>query len=78
MKNRAHQSQIKKLQIDLLLAEKQVDKGAGTKKLLKEKEDTIQLLKKKLKILATQLIQPSKLSELEKEKESLNGKLIDY
>ena len=68
VENRAHQAQIKKLQTYLLLDENQDDKGDGTHKPLQEKEDTIQLLNKKLKIPATQLIQASKLSELEKEK----------
>ena len=53
-----------KLQTYLLLDENQANKGDGTKKLLKDKEDTIQLLKKKMKIPATQLIQASKLLEL--------------
>ena len=57
--------------------ENKYDKGTSTQMLLKEKEDTIQLLKKKLKILATQLIQDSKLSELERDKERLNGKLTE-
>ena len=64
VENRAHLAQIKKLQTYLLLAKNQANKGDGTKILLKEKEDTIQLLKKKLKIPATQLIQASELSEL--------------
>ena len=37
-----------------------------TNKILDENEQTIQLLKKKLKILATQLIQAFELIELEK------------
>ena len=57
--------------------ENKYDKGTSTQMLLKEKEDTIQLLKKKLKILATQLIQDSNLSELERDKERLNGKLTE-
>ena len=61
-----------------MLAENQDNKGAATKKLLNEKEDTIQLLKKKLKIPATQLIKASNLLELEKEKEILNRKLTDF
>ena len=77
MENKAHQTQIKKLQIDLLAADSQVDKGSATHKLLNEKERTIQLLKKKLKIPSTQLIQASKLTYLEKEKETLIGELTD-
>ena len=45
--------------------------------MINEKESTIQILKKKLKIPATQLIQDTKLIELEKEKETLNDELND-
>ena len=78
MENRTHQDQIKKLEEWFLLAENQDNKGAATKKLLNEKENTIQLLKKKINILATQLIKASDLLDLEKEKEILNRKLIDF
>ena len=44
---------------------------------LPKKENTIQLLKKKLKIPNTQLIQASELTELEKERETLNNELND-
>ena len=46
-------------------------------KIFGEKENTIQLLKKKLKIPATQLIQASKLTVLEREKELLSQELND-
>ena len=73
----AHQAQIKNIETYLLLDENQDDKGDGTKKLLKGKEDTIHLLKKKLNIPTTQLIQALEILELEKDKDSLNGKLTD-
>ena len=44
------------------------DKGTATQKLLKDKEGTIQLLKQKLDILATRLIQTVEFIEIEKEK----------
>ena len=44
------------------------EKQAELEKEPNEKEITIQILKKKLKIPATQLIQATKLTELEKEK----------
>ena len=75
MENRTHQAQNKKLEECFLFAENQDNKGAATKKLLNEKEDTIQLLKKKMKIPATQLIQAS---ELERDKESLNDNLTYF
>ena len=45
--------------------------------MLNEKENTIHLLKKKLKIPTTQLIQGPELAEIEKEKESMNNELTD-
>ena len=37
VENKSHQMQIKKLQVELLVADSQADKGAATQKLLKEK-----------------------------------------
>ena len=59
------------------MADSQADKGVSTQRFLKEKENAIQLLKKKLSIPATHLIQTSELIEIEKEKEALNIELID-
>ena len=44
----------------------EVDKGKETQNILAEKENTIQLLNKKLKNPTTQLIHASELIELEK------------
>ena len=77
VENKSHQTQIKKLQVELLVTDSQADKGAIAQNLLSEKENAIQLLKKKLKIPSTQLIQTSKLTEFEKEKEALTVELTD-
>ena len=61
----------------MLAAKSQEDKGVGIHKLLNEKENSIQLLKKKLNILYTHLIHAFELAELEKEKESLSSELTD-
>ena len=45
--------------------------------MLNEKENAIQLLKKKLKIPATRLIQGLELAEIEKETERMNNELAD-
>ena len=66
MQNKAHQTQIKKLQIDLLFVGGQFDKGDGIQRLLDEKEKDIQLWKKKILIPATQLIQRTELAKIEK------------
>ena len=43
VENRAHQSQIKKLQGDILVVDNTEDKGVSTKMLLKNKESTMQM-----------------------------------
>ena len=77
VENKAHQAQIKKLQTYPLAGEGKAEKGPGIQKMLNEKENAMQLLKKKLTISSTQLIQGPELTEMEKEKESLNNEMID-
>ena len=77
MENKAHQNQIKKLQIELMAVGGQSNKGDGIQRSLDEKEKEIQLLKKKIIIPSIQLIQGPELAEIEKEKGNLNNYLID-
>ena len=63
--------------MELLVVDSQADKGDTAQKLLNEKENAIQLLKKKLKIPSTQLIQAYELTDFEKEKEALTTGLVD-
>ena len=72
VENKAYQQQNKKIRGDQLAADSEENKGEENKKFLNEKENTIQLLKKEMKIPTTQLIQSS---EMEKEKETLNDEL---
>ena len=53
VENKVHQLQIKKFQGDFLAIENEANKGEVTQKILAEKENTFQLLKKNLKIPAT-------------------------
>ena len=69
---------IKKLQDELLKVDGKSDKGAVAQRLFDEKEKDVQVLKKKLKIPSTQLIQTSELTDFEKEKEALSTELIDF
>ena len=64
--------------MDLLVDDNHEDNGASTQKLSKEKESEIQLLKRKLDILTTRLIQTFEMTKIEKEKEALNTKLINW
>ena len=53
VENKAHQTQIKKLQTELLAAGGQSDKGVGIQRFLDEKEKEFQLLKRKILTSAT-------------------------
>ena len=77
IENKTYQQWIKKIQGDLLDMDSELDRGQATKKFFARKEHTIQLLKKKLKIPATQLTQASELTVLEKQKDSLSQELND-
>ena len=77
VENKAYQTQIKKLQVDLSVADNPGDKGVSTQRLLKDKEGTIQLLKRNLEIPFAQLIQMVELTEIEKERETLNIELVN-
>ena len=66
VENKAHQTQIKKLQTKVLAVGGQYDKGVGIQRLLDEKEKEIELLKKNILIPSTQLIQGLELAEIEK------------
>ena len=54
-----------------MVVDSESKKGEATQKIIAEKENTIQLLQKKLKIPASQLIQAFELTKIEKEKEIL-------
>ena len=68
VENKALKVQFQKLQDESLKVDGHADKTALAQKLLEEKEREIQVLKKKLKIHSTQLIQTAELTEFEKEK----------
>ena len=74
---RAYHTQIGKLQIDLSIWDIPKDKGISTQRLLKDKEGMIQLLKEKLEIHSTRLIQTTELTDTERDKVTLNTELID-
>ena len=77
VENKIHQHHIKKLQGYIRAMDSEPYRGHTTNKILDNKENTIQLLKKKLKFPSTRLIQAFELTELEKENESLSQELND-
>ena len=77
MENKAHLDHIKNIQVDLSIVDSSGDKGVAIQRLLKDKECTIQLLKKKIEIPSAQLIQTAEFTKIEKERETLNTKLVN-
>ena len=63
--------------MDLYVANRPGDKGVSTQRLLKAKEDTIQMLKRKLEIPYAHLIQMAELTKIEKERETLRNELVN-
>ena len=68
VENNALKVQINNLQKEVVQIDGQEDKRALAQRLLDEKEKEIQVLKNKLKIPSTQLIQTTELVEFKKEK----------
>ena len=77
VENKALKIQINNLQNESLQIDGLAYKGDLAQRLLEEKEKEIQVLKRKLKIPSTQLIQTTELVEFNKEKETLNTELTD-
>ena len=70
-------NQIKKLEVDLVAVEGKYGEKKSTKKLLKEKNKTIQSLKKQLKISDSDHPQAQKLLVLQKERDELQEEVLD-
>ena len=76
--NKAWHAQIKRLDTYILVVGVDPKNMQAIKKILDEKENTIQVLKKKLKILGVEHVQTPKLTSLEKERDSLQQEVIRY
>ena len=70
--------QIKKLQGDIISLGTKPNIVQATKKILGEKDNTIQVLKKKLKVPNTQHVQSSELIALQEEKEKVYQEMMEY
>ena len=69
VENKANLIQIKNLQGEVLSSGVKPDNMQATKKFLEEKDNTIQVLKKKLKVPNAEHVESSKLFTLQEEKE---------
>ena len=78
VENKANFIQIKKLHGDMIILGTEPNNVQATKKLLEEKDNTIQLLKKKLKVPNTQHVHSSELIALQEEKEKVYQEMMEY
>jgi len=78
VENKANLIQIKKLQGDVVSLGTEPGNMQATKKLLEEKDNTIQVLKKKLKVPNVEHVQSSELFTLQEEKEKIYQEMMDY
>ena len=76
--NKAWKAQIKRLGIDVLVVGEDLKNIQAIKKLLDEKENTIEVLKEKLKIPRAQHVQTLELTSLKQERETLQQEQINY
>ena len=70
--------QIKKLQVDVISLGSEPGNAQATKKLLEEKDNTIQVLKKKLKIPNSEHAQSLELFALQEENDKFFQEMMDY
>ena len=78
VENKANFIQIKKLQVDVVSLGTEPGNMQVTKKLLEEKDNTIQVLKKKLKVPNAEHVHSSELFTLQEEKEKVYQEMMDY
>ena len=78
VENKANLIQIKKLQGDIISLGTEPNNVWAMKKFLEEKDNTIQVLKKKLKVPNTQHVQYSELMIIQEEKEKVYQEMMDY
>ena len=77
VENKANLIQIKKLQGDVISLGTEPSSMQETKKLLEEKDNTIQVLKKKLKVPNAEHFQSSELFAFQEEKKKVYQEMMD-
>ena len=74
VENKANVVQIKKLQTDIASS----DSTQAVKRLLEEKDNALQVLKKKLKITGTEHVQSSEFLALQEKKDKVHQEMMEY
>ena len=78
IENKANSIQIKKLQADVISSGDEPGNTQATRRLLEEKDNTIQVLKKKLKIPSSEHAQSLELLALQEEKDKIHQEMMEY
>ena len=76
--NKANSIQIKNLQVDIISSGNETSNTQAIKRLLEEKDNAFQVLKKKMKIPSTEHVQSSELLALQEEKDRIHQDMMDY
>ena len=78
VENKANSIQIKKLQADIISSGNEKGNTQAIKRLLEEKDNALQVLKKRLKIPSTEHVQSSELLALQEEKDRIHQDMMEY
>ena len=78
VENKANAIQIKKLQADIISSGSEKYNTQAVRRMLEEKDNALQVLKKKLKIPSTEHVQSSELLALEEEKDKVHQEMMEH
>ena len=78
VENKANSIQIKKLKANIICSRSEIGNTQGIKRLLEEKDNVHQVLKKRLKIPSTEHVQSSELLPLQEEKDRIHQDMMEY
>ena len=78
VENKANAIQIKKLQEDIISSGSEKDNTQAIRRMLEEKDNALQVLKKKLKIPSTEHVQSSELLALQEEKYKMYQEMMEH
>ena len=78
VENKANWIQIKKLQADIISSRDETWNTQAIKRLLEEKDNALQVLKKNLKIPSSEHVQSSELLALQEEKDKIHQEMMEY
>ena len=78
IENKANAIQIKKLQADVVSSGNERDNTQAVRRMLEEKDNALQVLKKKLKIPGAEHVQSSELLALQEEKYKMYQEMMEH